>query len=329
MSTSKVLRRTAIATLLALAASWQAPALAQAQWPDKPIRLVWPFATGGLGANLARILAEGLQQQLGQPVFVDAKPGGGGILAFQFTKQAAPDGYTIMLGTNSTSTLVPSMTKSLPFDPVKDFEHIAMVYTSGNVIVVKADSPIKDFADLRAQAKANPGKLNYGSAGNGSTYHLMPSMFDMINGSTMVHVPYKGGGPAYMGLLGGETSVVMGDLSALPHVQAGKMRALAVTTTKRVDAAPDIPTTAEVGMPELVMESFYGLFAPKGTPKPILDRINKAAAAVLAQPSVQQQLKTLSTQSAPDTSGKYFVDKIQSEQARWKPVIEKANITIE
>lgn len=327
MQSNKILRRTALATLFAVAAAWQVPALAE--WPDKPIRVVWPFATGGLGANLARILAEGLQQQLGQPVFVDAKPGGGGVLGFQFTKQAEPDGYTIMLGTNSTSTLLPSMMKNLPFDPLKDFEHIAMVYTSGNVIVVRADSPIKSFADLRAQAKANPGKLNYGSAGNGSTYHLMPAMFDQINGSSMVHVPYKGGGPAYMGLLGGETSVVMGDLSALPHVQAGKMRALAVTTSKRIDAAPDIPTTAEVGMPDLVMESFYGLFAPLGTPKPILDRINKATAVVLASPAVQQQLKTLSTQPAPDTSAKYFVGKIRSETARWKPVIEKSGITTE
>jgi tripartite-type tricarboxylate transporter receptor subunit TctC len=318
-------RRAVLALLATAAALWQSPALAA--WPEKPIRMVWPFAAGGLGANLARILADGLSQRLGQPVIVDAKPGGGGILAFQFTKTAPPDGYIIMLGTNSTSTLVPSMVKDLPFDPVKDFEHISMVYTGGNAIVVRADSTIKSFADLRAQAKANPGKLTYGSAGNGTTFHLMPAMFDHINGSKMVHVPYKGGAPAYMGLLGGDTSVVFGDLSSLPHVQAGKMRALAVLSKKRLSAVPDVPTTAELGMPELVMESFYGLFAPLGTPKDILERLNRETAAVLASPAAQAQLKTLSMDAAPDTTPKYFVDQIRSEQVRWRPVIQAGNIT--
>ena len=313
----KLSRRTLLGSALAGTALWHAPAFAA--WPDRPIKMIWPFATGGLGANLARILAEGLTQRLGQPVIVDAKPGGGGIVAFQALKASAPDGYTIMLGTNSTSTLVPSMTKNLPFDPVKDFEHIGMVYTGGNAIVVKADSPIKSFADLRTQSKANPGKLTYGSAGNGSTFHLMPAMFDHLNGSKMVHVAYRGGSPAYMGLLGGETSVVFGDLSSLPHVQAGTMRALAVLSKKRLPAAPDIPTTAELGMPDLVMESFYGLFAPLGTPKDIVQRLSKEISAVLATPSVQQQLKTLSMDAAPDNSPKYLVDQIKSENRALAP----------
>ncbi|SFP25608.1 tripartite tricarboxylate transporter substrate binding protein [Variovorax sp. 770b2] len=321
-------RRTVLKALAATAVVSQAPAFAAA-YPDKQIRMIWPFAAGGLGANLARVLADGLSQRLGQAVYVDARPGGGGIIGFQTLKAAAPDGYTVMLGTNSTSTLLPSMMKDFPFDPLKDFEHVAMVYTSGNVIVVRAESPIKSFADLRAQARANPGKLTYGSAGNGSTYHLMPALFDLLNGSKMVHVPYKGGGPAYMGLLGGETSVVFGDLSALPHVQAGKMRALAVLSKTRVPAAPDIPTTAELGMPDLVMESFYGLFAPKGTPRDIIARLNKETAATLADPRVQQQLKTLSTQAAPDTSPQYFVDQIAKETARWRPVIEASGIVAE
>jgi len=320
-------RRGALAAL-ASSALWQAPAFAS-EWPSRPIRLVWPFATGGLGANLTRVLGDGLSQRLGQPVVIDPKPGAGGVLGFQYTKQATPDGYTIMLGTNSTSTLLPSMQKNLPFDPLKDFEHIGMAYTSGNVIVVRADSDIKSLKDLRDKAKANPGKLTYGSAGNGSTYHLMPALFDQINNTQMLHVPYRGGGPAYLGLLSGEVDVVMGDLSALPQVQAGKMRALGVTSRQRVPAAPDIPTTAELGMPELLMESFYGLFAPKGTPKPIIDRLSTEMAAVLATPTVQRQLETLSTQASPDTSPAYFVKRIREEAARWKPVIDKAGITIE
>lgn len=262
-------------------------------------------------------------------MFVDAKPGGGGIVAFEYTKAAKPDGYTLMLGTNSTSTLSPTLTPNLRFDPVKDYEHIAMCFTGGNAIVVKADSPIKDFADLRAQAKARPGALTYGSAGIGSTFHMMPAMFDLLNGSKMVHVPYKGGAPAYMGLLGGETSVVFGDLSSLPFVQSGQMRALAVMSKKRLDVLPDVPTTAEVGMPELVIVSFYGLFAPKGTPKPILDRLNREVASVLASPEVRAQLKTLVTDPSPDTSAAYFLQQIQSETARWRPVIQAAGITVD
>lgn len=321
-------RRTVLKALAAVAGTSQVPAFAAA-YPDKQIRLIWPFAMGGLGANLARVLADGLSQRLGQTVYVDARPGGGGIVGFLTLKSAAPNGYTIMLGTNSTSTLLPSMMKDFPFDPLKDFEQIAMVYTGSNMIVVRADSPIKSFADLRAQAKANPGKLTYGSAGNGSTYHLMPALFDLLNGSKMVHIPYKGGAPAYMGLLGGETSVVFGDLSSLPHVQAGKMRALAVLGKTRVPAAPDIPTTAELGMPDLVMESFYGLFAPKGTPHDIIARLNKETAATLADPHVQQQLKLLSTQVAPDTSSQYFSDQIAKETARWRPIIEASGIVAE
>jgi tripartite-type tricarboxylate transporter receptor subunit TctC len=321
-------RRTVLKALAAAAVTAQAPACAAA-YPDKQIRMIWPFAAGGLGANLARVLAEGLGQRLGQPVYVDARPGGGGIVGFQTLKAAAPDGYTIMLGTNSTSTLLPSMMKDFPFDPLKDFEHVAMAFTSGNVIVVRADSPIKSFADLRAQARANPGKLTFGSAGNGSTYHLMPTLFDQINGSKMVHVPYKGGAPAYMGLLGGETSVVFGDLSALPHVQAGKMRALAVLSKAREPGAPDIPTTAELGMPDLVMESFYGLFGPKGTPRDIVARLSKETAATLADPRVQLQIKNLNTHAAPDTSPQYFADQIARETARWRPIIEASGIVAE
>ncbi|MDB5827661.1 MAG: Tripartite-type tricarboxylate transporter, receptor component TctC [Variovorax sp.] len=323
----KNIRRALVTALIATITLWQASAFAE--YPEKEIRLVWPFATGGLGASLARVLADGLSKRLGQPVYVDAKPGAGGILAFEFLKNAKPDGYTIMLGTNSTSTLSPTLTPNLRFDPVKDYEHIAMCFVGGNAIVVSATSPIKSFSDLREQAKAKPGTLTYGSAGNGTTFHLMPAMFDLLNGSKMVHVPYKGGAPAYMGLLGGETSVVFGDLSSLPFVQAGKMHALAVMSKKRLEVLPDVPTTSELGMPALVMESFYGLFAPRGTPQPIIDRLNREVAAVLASPATRAQLKTLVTDPAPDTSPEYFVQQIKSETARWRPVILAAGITVD
>jgi len=324
----KILRRAALAALLAGLAATQTPALAQA-WPDKPIRIIAPFAAGGLANNLARVLADGLTQRLHQPVIVESKPGGGGVVGFQVVKNSPPDGYTLLLGTNSTLTLLPSMQKNLPFDGLKDFEHIAITFVGGNLIVVREDSPIKSFADLRAQAKAAPNALTYGSAGNGTTFHLMPAMFDRINGSTMVHVPYRGGSPAFVGLLGGEVSTVFGNTDSLPFVQAGKMRALAAMSPRRLSYLPELPTTAELGMPELVMESFYGLLAPAGTPKPILARLNKEVTELLATPAVRKQLETLAIDPASNTSPAYFRQQIQSELARWRPVIEDANISVE
>lgn len=324
----KMFRRAVLAAALATAALAQAPALAQT-WPDKPIRIVTPFAAGGLANNLARVLADGLTQRLGQAVIVEPKPGGGGVIAFQAVKNAPPDGYTLLLGTNSTLTLLPLMQKNLPFDGLKDFELVAITFVGGNVIVVREDSPIKTFADLRAQSRAKPNTLTYGSAGNGTTFHLMPAMFDRLNGSSMVHVPYRGGSPAFMGLLAGETSLIFGNTDSLPFVKAGKLRPIAAMSSKRLSYLPDVPTTAELGMPELVMESFYGLLAPAGTPKPIVDRINREVTELLATPTVRKQLETLAIDPAGNTSPAYFRQQIQAELARWRPVITDANITAE
>lgn len=321
----KMIRRAALAALVALAAAAQAPAFAA--WPDKPIRLIWPYAAGGLGNNLARLLTEGLTERLGQPVVIDIRPGAGGTLGSTVLKNAAPDGYTIMLGTIAPLALAPGLYKNLPYDPVKDFEPIAMTFVGPNIVVVNASSPIKTFAELVAYARANPGKLAYGTAGNGSTFQLTAGLFSQLTHGQMVNVPYKGGAPAFMALLGNEIQVVFGNTDSLPHVAAGKMRALAVMSPKRTPVAPNIPTTAELGMPELMLESWYGLVAPAGTPREIIERLNRETAAVLASPKVQEQLKTLSTEVARDTSAATFGKTIASEIARWRPVIQAAGIT--
>ncbi len=327
MTSFKMMRRTALAALFALAAAWQAPAFAQ--YPDRPIKLIWPYAAGGLGANLARLITDGLTERLGQPVVMDIRPGAGGTLGTGLLKTSPPDGYTIALSTIAPLSLAPGLYKNLSYDSVKDFEPIAMTFVGPNIIVVNASSPIKTFGDLVAYAKANPGKLSYGTAGNGSTFHLTAGLFSQLTKGEMVNVPYKGGAPAFMGLLGGEVQVVFGNTDSLPHVAADKMRALAVMSPKRVSIAPNIPTTAELGMPELMLESWYGVIAPAGTPKPIIDRLNREITAVLATQRVKDALKTLNTEAASDTSVETFRKTIASEIDRWKPVIQAAGITVD
>lgn len=315
-----------MAQLAGLSLALAAPG-AQAAWPDKPIKLIWPYAAGGLGYNLSRLITDGLTERLGQPVIIDVKPGAGGTLGAGQLKLAAPDGYTIMMGTIAPLSLAPGLYgKALSYDPMKDFEPIAITFVGPNIIVVNANSPIKSFADLVAYAKANPGKLTYGTAGNGSTFQLTAGLFSQLTKGEMINVPYRGGAPAFMALLGGDVSAVFGNTDSLPHVQAGKLRALAVMSPRRISFAPDIPTTAELGMPELMLESWYGLVAPAGTPREIIDRLNKETAAVLATPKVQEALKTLNTEASRDTSAATMKKTIAAEIARWRPVIEKAGI---
>jgi tripartite-type tricarboxylate transporter receptor subunit TctC len=320
----RTFKRIAQFTGLALAL---AATTAHAAWPDKPIKLIWPYAAGGLGYNLSRLISDGLSERLGQPVVIDVKPGAGGTLGAGQLKLAAPDGYTIMMGTIAPLSLAPGLYgNKLAYDPVKDFEPIAITFVGPNIIVVNSSSPIKTFAELVAYAKANPGKLSYGTAGNGSTFQLTAGLFSQLTGGQMVNVPYRGGAPAFMALLGNEVSTVFGNTDSLAHVNAGKMRALAVMSPRRISFAPDIPTTAELGMPDLMLESWYGLVAPAGTPKDIIDRLNRETAAVLATPKVQEALKTLNTEASRDTSSAHMKKTIAAEIARWRPVIEQAGI---
>jgi tripartite-type tricarboxylate transporter receptor subunit TctC len=194
------------------------------------------------------------------------------------------------------------------------------------MIVINASNPIKTFQEFVAFAKNNPGKLSYGTAGNGSTFQLTAGLFSQITNGEMINVPYKGGAPAFMALLANDISVVFGNTDALPHIAAGKLRALAVMSPRRLSFVPEVPTTAELGMPELMLESWYGLVAPAGTPKEIIDRLNKETAAILVTPKVQEALKTLNTETARDTSVAHMKKTIASEIMRWRPIIQAAGI---
>lgn len=322
-TTNRMIRAAAVG-ILALAGT-----TAHAAWPEKPLRLIWPFSGGGIGATMTRVIAEGLGERLGQTVVVEERGGAGGIVGFQSVKNSPPDGYTLLLGTNSTTTLLPSMHKNMPLDILGDFEFIGMVAVGSNVVVVRSDSDIHTFEDLRQEAKASPGKINYGSAGIGTTFHVTPALFDRLNGSTMVHIPYKGSDPAFLGLLGGETQVVFGSTGSLQHIKSGKLRALAVMGPERFRELPDVPTTAELGMPDLVMESFFGILAPAGTPKPIVDRLSKELQATMADDKVRERIRSLLLDPARDSTPDYFREQVRSTTLKWKPVIEDAKIVIE
>jgi len=295
-------------------------------YPERPVQLVVPFAAGGLGDSLARVLAEGLTERLGQPVFVEPKPGAGGVLGFQFVKAARPDGHTLLLGTISTLSLAPSIVEKLPFDAARDFIPVAMTYVGSNLIVVPAASPVKSLKELAVAARARPEGLSFASTGNATTSHLLAGLFDQVNGSKMVHVPYKGTAPALTAMLGGQGDVFFAPGDAVPHVRSGKLRALAIAGKQRMPELPDVPTSAEVGMPDLVLESWYGILVASGTPAAVVERLNKEIAVVLGSAKAKAAVQALTISVSPNFGQQYFADQIRNETERWRPVIKAANI---
>lgn len=320
----RVLFRRSVSLLVALAACLGSQA--HAAWPERPIQIVFPFAAGGIAADFVRVLAEELTRRLGQQVMIIEKPGAGGIVGFQMAKNAPPDGYTLVVGSNGPLTILPLLQKSVPYDPLKDFVPISQLVVADHIVVVSADSPIKSFADLREISRREPNKLTYASAGNGTTLHLAGAWFDSLNGSQMIHVPYKGGIPVLMAVISNEVSVSFGSMAAIPYLQAGKMRAIALLAEKRSPWAPDVPTAAEVGMPEMVVEAFYGLMAPRGTPEAITDRLRAEITDIMALPTTVQRLNNLQLRPASNFSGEYFASRVKGDLSRWKDVIEKNGI---
>ena len=302
---------------------------AQAAWPERPIQIVFPFAAGGIAADYIRMLSEELTKRLGQPVIMIEKPGAGGIVGFQMVKNAQPDGYTLIVGSNGPLTILPLLQKNVPYDPLKDFVPISQLVVADHIVVVGNDSPIKSFADLRTISRKEPDKLTYASAGNGTTLHLAGAWFDSLNGSKMIHVPYKGGMPVLMAVISNEVSVSFGSMAAIPFLKEGRMRAIALLAEKRSPWAPDVPTAAEVGMPEMIVEAFYGLMAPAGTPQAVVDRLRAAITEIMALPATEQRLNNLQLRRAPDLSGEYFARRVQGDLRRWKGVIEQNGIRVD
>lgn len=302
-------------------------ALAQ-DYPNKPVRIVAPFAPGGAVDILARIIAERLGAQYGQSVIVDNKPGASGHVGAQFVAKAPGDGYTLMVGTIGIHAAYKSYTK-LTYDPAKELQPVMVVGESPNVVLVPANSKYRTFADFLADARANPGKINYASAGAGSSVHMVTELFQLAIGQRMNHVPYKGSGPALIDLISGQVDVMFDNMSSgMPHVQSGKLRALAVTGPRRDPRHPDIPTVAESGVPGYSGTSWFTLAAPASLPPALVDKLNRDVQKVLSSPEVAARYSQLGieyTPNSPAEAAAYF----RSETSKWNRVIEAARIQLD
>jgi tripartite-type tricarboxylate transporter receptor subunit TctC len=312
-----------------LAAAFLAqPALAQS-YPSKPIRLIVPFAAGGGNDNIARLVGKRVSDSMGQPLVIDNRPGAGGVLGAELAAKSAPDGYTLFLGGVGSHALNPNLIEKLPYDPIGDFAPVALLARAPLILVVHPSVPARDVAEFVAYARKNPGKLNFASNGNGTSAQLAAVMFDSMAGVDMVHVPYKGLAPALTDLLSGQVQLMFSSVVAiLPHVRAGKLRALAVTGTKRMAALPELPTIAESGFPGYEASSWYGILAPAGTPREIVTKLNAELTKALQQPEVRTSLLAEGAEPAGG-SPEQFAAYIRTEKERMGKLIRDAKIRLE
>lgn len=321
-----MLTRRALAACLALALG-DLPAFAQQEYPSGPVKLVVGFAPGGGNDVLARILAEKFRERMGQPFVVENRPGASGILAIDAVKRAPPDGLTLLVGPSSGMTVNPVVLKSVTYDPIKDFVPIGVVGFFPLLVAVHPSLPVTSIAELIAYAKARPGQLNYASAA--SSFQLATEMFAQMADVSMVHVPYRGSAPAVTAVLANQVSLTFGELSAvLPHVRAGTLRALAISTSSRSPSLPEVPTVAESGLPGYDMVLWSGLFAPAGTPAEVITKLHREMRAVVQDPKVKEQLDQLAVQ--PSGMGpEQATALMRQELERFGKVAEKGAIKVE
>jgi tripartite-type tricarboxylate transporter receptor subunit TctC len=298
----------------------------QAAFPDKPIKIVIGFPAGGpLDAHI-RLLIEKLQSSLGQTVIVDYKSGAGGTVGAQFVAQSPADGYTVLLANTGTMVINPAIYTKSQYETLKDFQPVANVISAPQIVVIRADLPFKTMAELIAYAKANPGKLNYASSGNGSLQHVTGAMLEQQAGIKMTHIPYKGTGPALADLLGGQVDLTFGTPPPfIPHIQTGKLRALATTGKKRIPSLPDVPTAAEAGLPKLDATSWFAVFAPINTPAPIITQLTNEIAKVMAVPAFKEKAIEMGAE-ATYMNPKQLGEFIKGENTRWTAVVKAAKI---
>jgi tripartite-type tricarboxylate transporter receptor subunit TctC len=293
------------------------------------VRLVVPFAAGGPTDILGRLYAEKLTTHWGQQVIVDSRPGASGTLGANIVANATPDGYTVLFGSTSTFAVNQVVLKDIPYDIVRDFHFIGLASNGPHVLMVRAGFPAKTAKELIALAKKSPGKIRYGSAGTGTIIHMTVELFRLHTGIDIQHVPYKGGGPSVIALLGGEVDLVINDLSViLPHVKSGKGVALAVSNPKRLAPIPDVPTFAEIGYPDIVASTWFGVAVPAKTPRAVIGRLTDAHRAVVARADYKERLDTLAMEPlilTPQETQAF----LKREIAKWRKVTEAANIKIE
>jgi tripartite-type tricarboxylate transporter receptor subunit TctC len=318
--------RTAIAALACLAAL----GAAQAQnYPAKPIRIIIAQAPGSATDVISRVVGNRLSEALGQPVIIETRPGAGGALGTEAAARSAPDGYTLFMANNSTHGSNPALYARLPYDAINDFAPITLVATVPYVLVVDPSLPVKDVEELIKLAKSAPGKMNFASAGNGSTHQFCGELLKSMAGIDLVHVPYKGSPPAIAGLLGGEVQLMFANLTDIgAQLKIGKVKALAVTTAKRAPMLPEVPTLQEAGLPGFEIVSWFGLVAPAGTPAPIVARLNEETAKVLRRADVQATLGAQGLQLEPSTPDQFGAH-IRSEIAKFTRIAKNAGIKAE
>ncbi|MFT3778527.1 MAG: tripartite tricarboxylate transporter substrate binding protein [Ottowia sp.] len=323
-ATSRTTRRALLAGLMAAAL----PLGAAAQnYPAKPITIIVPFSAGGTTDILARVLGQGLTTELGQSVIVDNKPGAGGNIGASLAAKAPADGYTLFMGTVGTHAINQSLYRKMPFDPVKDFAPLSLVAKVPNLLVAHPSQPFRTVQEMIAYAKANPGKVTYGSPGAGSSPHVSGELFRSMTGADLLHVPYKGSAPAMTDLLGNQISIMFDNLpSAIQHVRSGKLRPIAVTTARRSPELPDVPTIAEAGVPGYEATSWFGMFAPAATPKPVLDKLSAAIVKVLGQPEARKKIAEQGGEVVGDAPAQ-FAAFIQAEGVKWSKVVKASGAT--
>ncbi len=317
--------------LLPAARAWS-----QGAWPAKPVRIVVPFAAGGTTDILARALAPELQRALGQPVVVDNKPGAGGNTGAAEVAKALADGYTLLMGTVGTHAINVSLYPKLPYDPIKDFAPVTLVAGVPNVLVMNPGTAqrlaIQSVPDFVRALKAQPGRLNMASSGNGTSIHLAGELFKTMTGTFMVHIPYRGSGPALIDLMGGSMDVMFDNLpSALPHIKAGKLKALAVTSATRSAAVPDLPTVAEAGGPALKgyeASSWFGLLAPAGTPAEVVNRLQQESARALGTAALKERLASQGAIASGNTPAE-FARVIDAETRKWARVVKASGAKVD
>jgi tripartite-type tricarboxylate transporter receptor subunit TctC len=317
--------------LLAASIALAVTAVAQERYPARPIRLVIPSVPAGVHDVIGRVWAEKVKPQLGI-VVIDNRGGGGGLIGANDVAHAQPDGYSILLGSTTTHVLLTPAMANPPYDPVRDFSAVAVFAASSTSVVINASVPARTLAELISYAKANPGKLSYGSAGNGSITNLAGELFKLrAGGLDIVHVPYKGIGQGVSDLIGGQIPMLSANATAqiLDLHRAGKIRILAVNARTRVESAPDIPTAIEAGLPDMVAQTTFGVFAPAGTPRPILQRINAVTQDAMADPQFQNELLRLGFEPVLDVGPDKAAGVFQEELARWTPILKATSTKAE